>query len=770
MKKFLFITTPQDAPYLPSLKQVTSKFQECSFSHVAPKVDTFTEIAMAVRKHKFSGIFTTSPALLQKLVGIHISEAKASIDNYAGSYFEKDGIPAVILNPLAQLITVPYGPFLAERYMSKLAAPEQWRLSPEFKWDVGNASNMESIYTRYAQPDVVMIAVDIETAKEPYIHITSISYTAIFRDFTSHTVVFPTDSEWSIAWVRRFNLLPAPKVFQNGKYDNNYLMRYQAPVYNWLWDTANLFHSWYSELPKDLGSLQAFCVHKAAYWKDLAKSSDQQDQLRYNALDTWATAASCITLLNQMPRWAKDNYLNEFPLNFPCVMCELTGIPRDMEVLKVEAKVQKAIVDTEGAELDTLLGVKGFNTASPKQKKALLTVLGCKDIADQGTDEKLLTKAAYRHPLIARIVSQITRIQKARKLLSTYLTEGKEFNGQILYSLNPHGTDTSRLASKEHHFWCGLQIQNIPRGASPVKRTLRAPVGWRIAECDYEQAESRDTAYAAGEPRLISAVSGDKDFHSLNAASFFGVNYSDIYDEVAGKVRDKERRELGKKVNHGANYLMGAKVLVATMGDKNIFMAASLLGLPAFWTSVQIAEFLLKQFHSTYPGLSGTYYPAVVAEIISTKMLTSRANILVSQAGHEPIDAYWNLELQDALPGLTRYCFSNPQKDKRAKNGYVAHVSQSLNAMTLNKAFMLVFYGVAINPRYRDNFRLLAQVHDSILFLFREGHEYIADKVKELMEIPIRIKSYDGEVREFTVPAAIKAGEEGKGALNWADI
>lgn len=765
-KRLLFLGTEADKRFLPTLRRIEARFPGLKIFTSLHTPGTITEVLASARKNEFSGVLTTNLAVLTKLVGVKISSAEESIANYAGSLFKVQGLEFVILNPLAQLITIPYGEFLAERFISKLARPEIWPSFPEFNWLLATPQNLEATYERFK--GVKLLAVDIETARVPQPHITCIGYTAIFPDYTTHSYVLPIVDSYSVEWMKRFNTLPAEKILQNGKYDINYLMRYGAPLHNYMWDTANLFHSWYSELPKKLGFLQAFFVREAAYWKDLSKSGDLMDGYLYNAKDTWATAMAAMAAINQMPQWAKDNYINEFPLSFPCIMSELTGIPRDLKALATGEAAQAKIIQETEAELNTMLGTKAFNSGSPKQKKALLTILGCKDIAEKSTDEKSLKKAAYRHPLNARILNQITKIQKAKKLNSTYLGAGKEFNGNVLYSLNPHGTDTSRLSSVGHPFWCGINIQNIPRGASLPKYSLVPYPGFRLAEVDLEQAESRDTAYVAGEERLIAAVSGDKDFHSLNAASFFGVSYEDIYDPVAGKVRDSDRRDLGKKVNHGANYLIGENILVDTMGEENVYKAARLLNLPKFWKANQITRELLRRFHATYPGLIGHYYPAVVAEILKTHMIASRATHLVPQV-QCPVEL-WNLTEQAKYKGLTRYCFSDPSSNKRAKNSYVAHVSQSMNAMTLNKAYMLVFYTIALNPQYAQHFKLCAQIHDSILFQFREGHEYLCELVRDCMEIPVRVLSYDGKVRSFTVPAAIKAGEDGKGALNWATI
>src|SRR6185312_3480525 len=399
--------------------------------------------------------------------------------------------------------------------------------------------------------------------------------------------------------------------------------------------------------------------------------------------------------------------------------------------------------------------IGSFNPGSSPQKKKLLVALGCKDIADKSADAKSLKKAAYRHPLNARICNTILKIQELRKRHSTYLTLEKDYKGRVLYSLNPHGTDTSRLASRSHHFWCGFNVQQVPRGKI-VKQTMIADPGFLIFEVDLEQAESRDTAFISGEENLIKSVTGTRDFHSSNASNFFGVPYESIYDDVKKKTLNSDIRDVAKKVNHGANYVMGPDVMVETMGEEAVYKAALLLKLPKRWAARDITKYLLAQFHKTYPGLEGTYYPAIIAEVARTSRISSKA------IHYAPYQA--------SPRGLTRFCFKDPVKNKRDKNAYAAHPPQSLNAMTLNKAYMIIFYDIALNPEYSKHFKLMAQIHDSTFGQFRIGYEFLAEKVQKIMEIPVTIRGYDGKEREFTVPAALKAGKDGKGARTWADI
>ena len=527
-------------------------------------------------------------------------------------------------------------------------------------------------------------------------------------------------------------------------------------------------------------------------------------------MDTWATANVWIQQLLGAPDWVRRNYTLEFPLVFPCLLAEMTGLKRDVAALQVARTQIDCEEEVALTSLRRMLGAPAFNPGSPPQVKNLLKLLGCADI--DSSNEKDLSKAKLRHPLNARIIDKILTIRGLRKLATTYLRTdadgeivkatgklkggAKEFHGRILYNLNPHGTDTGRLASREHHFWTGLQIQNVPRGEpgqpSHTKTTICADDGFYLGESDLEQAESRDTAFISGDTALIAAVSGSRDFHSHNAASFFGRPYESIYDDSTGKTKDKPIRDLSKRTNHGANYNMGPDVMVDTMGLDKVWMAKKLLSLP-YVAAAAVAEHLLTKFHLTYPRLRGpihirneqvrmvldlpkcehklyspgTYYASVAYEVTTTRRLTSRAyhhteaNRLIFGDGEQAVHAY--IESGD----WTRYCFGKPDSSKPDLNALVAHVPQSLNARTLNEAWLRVFYEVAlVHPL---DFRLHAQIHDSVLFSYREGKTYLAERVKQCMEIPVTVRDISGTYRTFTVPAALKIGKPGKPAIYWSE-
>lgn len=751
MTNLALYITPDDRSYLPSIKPYVGT-KKCFINSTTPS--TFYEIESYCKEREITGVLTTQQGLLAKLS----DRDKASIDNFAGSYFKRNGIEYVILNPLEQLHTVPYGKFLAERYISKLTKPNRWLTTSPFQWRIINsAADLEHAIQFLSS--CILIAVDIETFKNP-LSIRCIGYTGLRissdGNLESFSYVIPLISLFHLTAARTINLIEIPKVFQNGKYDMSYLSRYDAVPWGWYWDTATMMHAWYCELPKDLGSLQSFFVREAAYWKDLADTNDLEQYYLYNAKDTWATAHVAWAWIHEAPQWAKENYLKEFPVNMPAHLSEMQGIQRDVPRMIEARKEIDAAITSKLSSLDRMLGTNGFNVNSPLQMKALLKTLGCGEVTS--ADDKALAKYAFKHPLNARIIQVIRGVPKSddpelmgvralRKVKSTYLRTdddadkkgengAKEFNGKVLFSLNPHGTDSGRLASKEHHFWCGLQLQNIPGGAL-VKQTLKAPESFYFGESDLEQAETRDTAYITGDQNLIRAVESDRDFHSINTQAFFGVPYDSVYDSVRKKTINKPLRDLAKRVNHGANYNMGPDVMVDTMGEKAVYEAARLLNLPKNMAARDITSYLLDQFGKQYPVVRFNYQEWIKATIASTKMLIGAT-------------------------GWTRYCFSDPRASKPALNSYIAHQPQSLNAMVLNQAFLRVFYDIAMNPKYAPYFRLVGQIHDSIPFFYHKDHLYLPDMVKERMEIPIEVTDISGITRTFTVPAALKIGKSDK--------
>ena len=687
-----------------------------------------------------------------------LNRRRLSLDDYYGSLISILGIPCLVLNPLEHLQTVAFGKFLFNRFITKLTKPDVWFPQTAFVWELGVPENFEKIYNHYLD-EASLVAIDIETPHisgqaandiDPDRRITCINFTAYFPStHTTHGIVIPFDSMYNLTWIRHFLTIPQPKVLQGGQYDAVRLLRFNCPIHNYLFDTLNLFHSWYSELPKRLDFIAAFSIRATRYWKDDNKSGNLHDYYEYNARDGWATVNAFLSLISEVPEWCLTNYKEEFPNIFPCIHMELEGWKVDLPRFR-EVALEK---DKENAELllsiRHMLHAPDFNPNSPKQMKNLLTILGCGDL--EGANKISILKASVRHPLNSVVLDKTTKWKSNSKIRGTYVDETKLYtlrrsgtvSSRLFYKLDPAGTDTGRLASSESAFWCGFQIQNIPARDKSVKSFLIADDGWELAEPDFSQSEARCVAYLSGDDALLKLVESGKDYHSWNVQAFFGFAYEEVWDSTIGKCRNQmmqDIRDLSKRTNHGANYNMTAGVMLDTMGPKNVAKAKVLLRLPIHFTLRDVCEFCLDKYAATYKKVKGLWYGTVVQRI-------ELASKLISPLG-------W-----------TRYFFGNPRKYKHHLNAAIAHEPQNLSVAIINRCLRRIWREIVYGGSLSGKVRLKAQIHDSIPFQYRKGQLQLVEAVKKLMVYPIEVVGADKVKRTMLIPVDMKFGK-----TKWSDL
>lgn len=753
----LLMFTENDTHYIPYFKPFLKNRKAFL---ITGNPTTFAEIVHYAESKGIKYIISTNSHVLNKVVE---SGKSNSINNWNGSLYERAGITFLFIQSLDQFFTVPYGKFLAERFVSKIIEPARWPRTPEFCWELANPTTIDKWYERFTK--ATLIAVDIETKNyidpndNTYVLIRCICYSGLWINEVGaesiYTIVLPISeapedqqSYW-LTWMRKFDSLRIPKVYQNGLYDTSHQLTYGSPVSHYLWDTQSLFHSWYSELPKDLGFITAFCCHNVFYWKDMADGSNDLRLLyEYNARDGWGTLVSLLGMLKELPVYAIKNHLIKFPLWPICSYMNLEG-------LKVNESTRQALIaeyidsfKTTRTRLEHWFG-QGFNPNSPQQVIKLIQFYGSYDIAS--SDTKSLAKFSLRHPLNARFAGEIKRARETAKAISTYL-KPKDFsvavkstkkqtpllkNERIFYALNPDGTDTGRLACREGVYWTGSQIQNQPE---KVKGMYEADPGFELFEMDNTCSESFCTGYLSGDTNLINTLLSGKDFHGVNAERFFGVPYDEIiaYKDGLKKVINKKIRDLAKKTNHGASYDMQWFTLLETMGEQLVDEAKVLLKLPKIWTRRRTCEYLLECFDKAYPTVQHAWYNAITEIAASTHMLVS------------PL-------------GWTRYCFSNPQKSKREKDGYIAHCPQNLSVGIINEGLKRIFWEIQV-PNYK-HFRLKAQIHDSVFGQYRIGFQHLVFNARDILTMRLPIKDMvRRKERVMTIPVTIKVGP------NWGNM
>ena len=702
------------------------------------KRENATEVALLAKSHKIDAVITSQQSIMEACLRqmpdfiAPIGRKGLKLNDYAGSWLTLPyDIPLLVINPLERLQTIPEEKYILDRYLSKLTKPQRWFPQTEFLWKQVFEHTVDKAIKIALESD--LIAIDIETCGEGDVDkaIDLVGY-ACYSFKTKECKIFVVDfnSEWAWRFVQKMNKTPAAKIFQNGQYDNTYFARWNCLPVNWLWDTLTLMHCWYSELPKNLGFISAFAIRKVRFWKDDGASGSIEDKMRYNALDVWGTLNSFLSLMSEIPAYAARNYAIEFPMNFPSINCALEGLKVDMAAFEAAKTKKEAEAEAILVRAQFLLSDNKFNPRSPVQMKRLFGLLGCGHLKTTGAADML--KARYASPLNEFLLGLLVDYKKAATLISNYLNKEKIWNERFYYAIDPAGTDTGRSASKASAFWVGGNIQKIPRG-DIIKSYISSDNGWLLGEADKAQSEARCVGYMAGETKLIDLVEGPHDYHAWNAAEFFSITYEKIYDEPNKTVLNEVIRDLSKRTNHGANYNMGDRVMLDTMGPKMVAKAKQVLKLPLKMRLVQVCEFLLNKYATTYPRIKGLFQDKIIAEIEITNKLVSSL-------------------------GWTRYFFAKPsRRNKPALNAAIAHGPQNLSVSILNKEWYII-WRETIYGSLRDLVRVKAQIHDSILFQYRTNFDPRA--ILAFMDTPIKVTGADGVIRTMLIPSDLKCGAD----------
>ena len=684
------------------------------------------ELRIIIRKYKPTHIATTFLPLLRLVCP---QTTGTPNDNYGTKvYFEST--PVIFIPSFKTITSTNEGKFIIAHYLDKLA--NGGMLSKDkFSWKFCIPEALNAICDSFATAN--LIAIDIETSR--HMSITSCSYTAWWASTnTTSTVVVRVDLDqisFAMDAMRRLNSLPPPKVMQNGKYDSCYFLRFNLPVNNWIYDTAYLQHSIFPELPKDLAFISSFYLDNFIYWKD----ESGQDLYAYNGKDThntlWTFLAQLVYINKFNCQYGADNYVRRFPVNFPCISCAMDGMLVNEEQMNRLREESDAKRDHAKERLGFLLSSPGFNPGSPLQVLKMFKALDYHPVNARGkktpaTDKKAMRTFYEASPVYVRIADYIKTYRNAAKASSTYFTLDL-FQGRLLYEINPHGTDTARMASKASPFWCGTQIQNIPQYGRVM---CYSEDGWTFGAVDKAQSESYCTAYLTEDLALIDAVNNSPDFHCQNASAFFGIPFGELFDASIRKVLRKDIRDVAKRVNHGANYNMQATVLLETMGTAAVLEAKRLLNLPLAFTLKQVCMFLLDAFDKTYPEVRGSYFDKLKIEVATTGKLT----------------------LPDKL--FTRRTFLRPERSKLDLNSVVAHKAQCLSTILVERAFVRVWRELQLG-KYSGSFRINAPVHDEILFIAKdEIIDSACHDVADMMTIPTMING-----RLMTIPSTIAKGK-----------
>ena len=380
-----------------------------------------------------------------------------------------------------------------------------------------------------------------------------------------------------------------PKTLQNAKYDRLILLRHGIILNGVVIDTlladyicdATLKHSLDEIAYREFG-------FKPKSFSDVVKKGedfsyvDIKSASMYCGMDVYLTRKLAIIYINRLKETSIKliNLLKEVeqPLEQVLAEIESTGIIIDTPYLKDLSLELTKKLNTIEKEVYNVAGNE-FNLSSPKQLGELLfekldldRKKSRKTKTGWSTDAAVLEKLESDHPIVKMIIEHRT----ISKLLNTYVDALPQLiekeTGRVHTDFNQAVTATGRLSSSNPN------LQNIPVRTEFSRRIRKAFLpqkDWKLLSADYSQIELRILTHLSGEEVLKNAYLKNEDVHSLTAKILFEK------DAI-----DADERRIGKTINFGVIYGMGAQRFARSTG-----------------VSLIEAKYFLSKFKERYPAV-----------------------------------------------------------------------------------------------------------------------------------------------------------------------
>ncbi|MDJ1168145.1 DNA polymerase I [Roseofilum sp. BLCC_M154] len=488
-----------------------------------------------------------------------------------------------------------------------------------------------------------------------------------------------------------------PKVLQNAKFDRLILKNQGINLQGVVLDT--LLAS-YVLNPDSNHSLSALALQElgiiAKNYEDLVPKGKTIADIdislvsEYCGMDVYVTfqlVPIFAKKLSQIPQLQKLLNEIELPLEPILAQMEWTGICIDTDYLKnlsEELTDKLKIIEKEAYEA----AGKEFNLRSPKQVSDLLfdtlklpTVRKTK--TGYSTDAATLEKLQANHP--TKVVEAILDYRTLDKLNSTYVDALPKLvhpqTQRVHTDFNQAVTSTGRLSSSHPN------LQNIPirtEFSRQIRKAFIPHSGWTLVSADYSQIELRILAHLSEDPTLVEAYNNYHDIHKVTAQLLF--NRQEI---------TPEERRLGKVINFGVVYGMGAQRFAREMG-----------------VSTAEGKAFIDRFYDQYPK--------VFEYLEKTKQGARKEGF---------VETIW---------GRRRY-FDFGQSGKREDELLRAAANAPIQGSSADLIKMAMVKLDEVLRPYQA--RMLLQVHDElVLEMPPEEWEELAGKIKETMENVVSLK------------------------------
>ncbi len=508
-----------------------------------------------------------------------------------------------------------------------------------------------------------------------------------------------------------------PKVLQNAKFDRLILRHQGIELAGVVADTMLMSYALDPDKTHNLADLakRYLSIESTSYTDLVPKGQTISDVAiptvaQYCGMDVYATRGVYLELLAELT--AEPTLLNlwqsiEQPLEPVLADMEDLGIRIDVDYLAdLSAQLQETLATIEEDAYQAADST--FNLASPKQMAELLfdrLSLPTKGIrktkTGYSTDVNTLEKLQGQHPVVDLILQHRT----LSKLKSTYTDALPKLvqsqTGRVHTDFNQAVTSTGRLSSSDPN------LQNIPIRTDFSRQLRKAFIpqsGWILVTADYSQIELRILAHLSQEPVLLDAYQTQQDIHTITAKLLFEK------EQI-----DSEERRLGKIINFGVIYGMGAGKFSREAG------------LP-----VTVGKDFIEKYYQRYPGIF-RYLERVKKQAISQGFVETicgrRRNFQFESGRLRKLQGVPIEEIH--LDTLGNLGLNDSSALRQAANAPIQGSSADIIKLAMIEMHKIL-------PQYQA--KMLLQVHDELIFEMPESEYSILQPViAQTMENAVKL-------------------------------
>ncbi len=522
-----------------------------------------------------------------------------------------------------------------------------------------------------------------------------------------------------------------PKVLQNAKFDRLILRHQGITLAGVVADTMLASYVLNPDQKNNLTDLaKRYLRLDSTSYKELVPKGqtianiDIPAVAQYCGMDVYATRgvfAHLKAALSEQPTLLKLWQAIEMPLEPVLADIEDRGIRIDVEYLASFS--QQLATELEQIEKQAYAAAGNeFNMASPKQMAELMfEQLGLptkgirKTQSGLSTDAQTLEKLEGQHPVVDLILQHRT----LSKLKSTYTDALPKLvhpqTGRVHTDFNQAVTSTGRLSSSEPN------LQNIPirtEFSRQLRQAFLPKAGWTLVSADYSQIELRILAHLSQEPVLVQAYQHQEDIHAVTARLLF--EKSEI---------SKEERRLGKIINFGVIYGMGAAKFAR---EANVTNA--------------VGKEFIEKYYDRYAGIF-RYLEQVKKQVLSqgfVETICGRRRYFRFESGR--LRRIQGTPIADInLDDLGKISNNDASILRQAANAPIQGSSADIIKIAMIKLHQLL-------QDYQAN--ILLQVHDELVLEMPNNEwEELQPQIKQIMESAVQLK----------VPLLIEIGQ----GANW---